>query len=353
VSLNGRDVESVSSRDRPNTDYVLTGSVRSSAETIRVLPRLVDARSGRQVWSAEYDEPLGADNVWSIVDAVSIAVARAVGEPYGPLFDVEVSRAVRADSAADADAYHCLLRFVFALQVISERAHGRATSCFEHVVATEPSSSMSWARLAALYRMEYLHDFNPKADSAAPLDRAAEAVGHALSLDANNVFAQQEMAFLCLLRDDDVGFEQAIARALALSPSADIRAALGINFVKMGQPERGFSLIEQGLAESPRAPPFFFLGYVVHALRMHDYPAAYVWAERMATRDWPLSQAVLAAVAALVGDSERASAAAKRLLELRPTFPENGRALIARGRLGQEVEDLLAQGLALAGLQLR
>jgi hypothetical protein len=106
------------------------------------------------------------------------------------------------------------------------------------------------------------------------------------------------------------------------------------------------------MAESPRAPPFFFLGYTVNALRMHDYAAAFRWAQRMATPDWPLSQAMLAATAALAGHEDRAHVAAERLLELRPSFATTGRSVIARGRLGPDVEALLAEGLALAGVTL-
>jgi hypothetical protein len=120
----------------------------------------------------------------------------------------------------------------------------------------------------------------------------------------------------------------------------------------MGEVERGLALIDEGIADSPRAPPFFFLGYVVQALRARDYAGAYASAERMATREWPLSQAVLAAAAALDGKQERAEQAAKRLLELRPEFARTGRDLIARGRLGADIESELFRGLALAGVAL-
>jgi adenylate cyclase len=336
---------------KPGVEFLLSGSVNTADDTIRVVPQLTDARSGRRVWLANYQEPLAADNVWNVVDAVAKAVAAAVGEPYGPLFDAEVARAAAATPPAP-DPYHCLLRFVFALQVISEAAHGRATACFEGVVAADPGSSMGWARLAALYRMEYLHGFNAKADAPPPLDRATHAAGEALSIDANNPFANQELAFLHLLRGDRIAFEDYVARTLALNPSADIRAALGINFVKMGQVERGLSLIDRSIADSPRAPPFFYMGYVVQALRVHDYDAAYSSAQRMATRDWPFGQAVLAAVAALAGQPEKAREAAKRLRDLQPAFAATGRDLIARGRLGHDVESQLAAGLALAGVPL-
>jgi TolB-like protein/Tfp pilus assembly protein PilF len=330
-------------------DFRLSGSIGTEGDEIRVSSQLVDTRSGKLVWSAKYAEPLATDGVWNVVDAVSSAVTATVGEPYGPVFDAEVARTA---AAAEVDPYHCLLRFLFALQVISEPAHGRATTCFEKVVATDPHSSTSWARLAALYRMEYLHAFNAKAGERPPLERAANAVRQALDNDPNNPFAHQEMAFLCLLLDDRAGFETAVARTLALQPSADIRAALGINFVKMGEVERGLELIDQGIADSPRAPPFFFMGYVMQALRTQDYEAAYKFAQRMATRDWPFSQAVLAAAAALAGRPERAHEAAERLLELRPEFAATGRDLLARARLGDDVESQIESGLQLAGVAL-
>jgi TolB-like protein len=331
-------------------DFRLSGSIRAQGDTIRVSTELAGAESGEVVWSGDFAETLAADSVWRVVDAVSSAVTATVGEPFGPAFDSEVARSA---AEPNVDPYHCLLRFLFAMQVVSEPAHGRATECFEQVVAAEPRSSMSWARLAALYRMEYLHAFNVKVGESPPLERAANAVRQALDSDPNNPFAHQEMAFLCQLLDDRAGFEEAVARTLALHPSADIRAALGINFVKMGEVKRGLELIDRSMAESPRAPPFFFIGYVVHALRLHDYNAAYKFAQRMATRDWPLSQAILAASAALAGRPEQARKAAQRLLELEPEFAATGREFIARGRVGADVEQQLASGLLLAGVELQ
>lgn len=73
----------------------------------------------------------------------------------------------------------------------------------------------------------------------------------------------------------------------------------------------------------------------------------------MEAPEWPLSQALLAAVAVLSDRPEQAQRAAKRLLELRPDFTATGRELIARGKLGSEVESLVAEGLERAGVELR
>jgi adenylate cyclase len=338
--------------DGSKVDYLLTGSLRSTEQTIHVEPRLVDTRTGQQIWAASYEEPFDIANVWSILEDLAGTVATTVGEPYGPLFGAEVAH-VEGAAMQNADGYHCMLRFLFAVQTMSESAHARATACFEQVVAMEPTSSMGWARLAALYRMEYLHDFNARHDDAPALDRALEAVRKALDVDHDNVFAYEELGFISLLRDDSAGAEEALARALALNPSADVRAAIGINFVKMGDTERGFALIERGMAESPRAPPFFFLGYVVNSLRVGDDDAAFNWAERMATPEWPLGQAILAAIAARTRRDDVAQQAAERLLALRPDFAANGRELVRRGRLGPQVESEVLDGLARAGVHLR
>ena len=336
----------------PVVDYILSGSVRNTERAIRVAPRLVAADSGRQVWTQAYERDHGSDTVWNIVDAVAEQVAANVGEPYGPLFDAEVAR-VHGGEDAVSDVYHCGLRFLFAIQVMSPDAHARATACFEHVVAVDPTSSMAWARLASLYRMQYQHDFNVEDDATPPLDRAYDAALRALDADYRNAFAHEELGFVALLRDDRQTFEDSIARALELSPTADIRNAIGANFIRMGETERGLALLDEGIAISPRSPPMFFVGHVVEAMRMCDFEAAVAWNERMEASRWPMSQAFMAANAALSGRPERASRALERLLELRPDFRERGRELIARGKFGSDVEAVLTAGLAAAGLVLQ
>jgi adenylate cyclase len=204
-----------------------------------------------------------------------------------------------------------------------------------------------------MYRTEYLHDFNPRPDDSPALDRALEAIRKALDIDHDNAFAHQELGFISLLRDDPVAAEESFERALALNPSADVRTAIGTHLVTMGDTERGFALIEKGIADSPRAAPFFFVGYFVNAVRMHDDQAAFKWAERMATPEWALSQAMLAAVAARTGHDEVARRATKRLLALRPNFAVNGRELIKHEHLGAETEAVVADGMARAGVELR
>jgi adenylate cyclase len=220
-------------------------------------------------------------------------------------------------------------------------------------VKSDPTSSTSWVRLASLYRMEYMHDFNAKPDQPPALDRALEAVRKALDIDHDAALNHVELGFISMLRDDLVTAEQSLARALELNPSADVRAAIGVNYVKLGDVERGSALIEKSMAESPRAPPFFFVGYFVNAVRQHDEEAAFRWAERMAAPEWPLSQAVLAAVAARTGRADVAQRAVERLRELRPEFAANGRELIGRSRLGDEAEAEITDGLARAGVELR
>jgi len=71
------------------------------------------------------------------------------------------------------------------------------------------------------------------------------------------------------------------------------------------------------------------------------------------TPDWPMSQAVLAALAARTGRTDVARRARERLLVLRPNFAVNGRELIKHEHFGAETEAVLVDGLARAGVELR
>lgn len=345
----GSVADAASARQRASADYVLTASVRNWPDRIRVSPRLIDADTGRQIWTGSYEEAFDLDAMWTILDRVAAGVAAAAGEPFGPVYDEEVAR-VSSEVVARADPYRCFLRFLFAMQVVSEASHGRAVACFEQAVTEAPASSTSWARLATLYRMEYQHGFNARTDAAPALDRALEAARRARELDSNNAMAHEELAFLALLRADFVEFDRSVERALALDASADIRTALGVNLVKLGDVERGLALIDHGFEESPRAPPFFFIGYAVESMRHKDYEQAFAWAERMNSPEWPLSQTFITALAALTGREDRARDGAERLLALRPAFASEIGEQFERWRLGEEVEQCLVEGLVLAGI---
>lgn len=336
----------------PHVDvgYILTGTVRNAANRIRVTARLVAADTNRQIWTRAFDGELDAGVLLEIQEQIATSVATTMGEPFGPIFDAEIARALGLD-AENLDAHDCFLRFLYAAQVLSEATVDDVTSCFERTLQTAPDYATGWAALANLYRMQYEFGYVEE-DGISRLERAMEAARRALDIDGRNALAHQAMATVRRSSGDIEGFEQSVERALSLNPWAAIVGSLGTNLVLAGDSERGLQLIDQALQDSPRSGPFFFTGYVVYYLRMRNYEEALSWASRMDAPQFSASIAFVAALAARTGQQRRAERAARQLLEISPTFPKRGRELIRRWGLGEIAEAELIDGLELAGLRL-
>ena len=73
-------------------DYLLDGSVRRERDKIRLSTRLVDAESGKIIWSETYSDELIPSNVFEIQEDVSQQVSAIVASNYGMIAEADLDR---------------------------------------------------------------------------------------------------------------------------------------------------------------------------------------------------------------------------------------------------------------------
>ena len=73
-------------------DFILEGSVRRDASSIRVSAQLLDTNEGTHVWAETYDRDLSAASIFAIQDEISEQVASALGGAHGAIAASEVRR---------------------------------------------------------------------------------------------------------------------------------------------------------------------------------------------------------------------------------------------------------------------
>jgi TolB-like protein len=76
-------------------DYLLDGSVRRERDQIRLSTRLVDADSGKIIWSESYRDELIPSNVFEIQEDVSQQVSAIVASNYGMIAEAGLAEAQR------------------------------------------------------------------------------------------------------------------------------------------------------------------------------------------------------------------------------------------------------------------
>ncbi len=315
--------------------YVLSGTVRATAGTVRITTRLVSPGSGTQIWSAAYDEPLAPLSDLARQRGLARRIA-AIAEPYGPIFESEVAW-LRTMPAAELALPDCVLKYYEFRRVLDRVRLGEALSCFEAASAREPNSAEAWGGLALLSAERYTHGYG---GDLTALDTAREAARRAMDIDGDNLHANMALTAAQFFSGDD--FRSFAERVLARWPdNGEAQAMLGAFFILAGDTARGRDLVSRALESTARAPSGYHATRALAFLREGSVDEALQTALRIDAPDWPLGHVIVAATAELAGRTDLAARARARAIELEPAIATAFAELLRRWR----VEPVLAADL--------
>ena len=90
-----------------DVQFVLEGSVRKTAQQLRVTARLVDAADGRHIWAETYDREI--DDIFAVQDEIVSSIVHALGAIDGAIERSVWPKANRT-AATNLTAYDCYLQ---------------------------------------------------------------------------------------------------------------------------------------------------------------------------------------------------------------------------------------------------
>ncbi|MBI3797618.1 MAG: tetratricopeptide repeat protein, partial [Deltaproteobacteria bacterium] len=208
--------------------YVLEGSVRKSADQVRITAQLIDATTGEHLWSERYDRPL--KDIFTLQDEI---VRKLVRTLQLQLTLQEQGYIVRKHTD-NPEAYDYYLRgmesFFRAGTEANQAANIQAQQLLEKAVALDPQYAEAYTWLGATYWRAWAYRWSTDPQT---LERALALGQQALALDDALPRAH---SFLGQVYEAKHQYDQAIAegaRAIALDPNnADSRAlqAQTLNF---------------------------------------------------------------------------------------------------------------------------
>jgi TolB-like protein/Tfp pilus assembly protein PilF len=301
-----------------NAAYVLEGSVRNSGDQVRITAQLINTRSGAHEWSETYDRPF--DDVLKLQDAIAAAVARELQLTVA--FEYLQPRTTLKDAAV----YELLLRGRHAFDRFDNDGFAKAATLFQRALDRDPTSADAAAELAFSYEAQGEWGF--LAPTAA-FEQARRLTATALRLDPTNARAHYVLGFLHTVYDWDwPAAEREFQRVAALAPgSADGLIGQALVSRTLGRWDDALREIKAGIAQDPLSPDGFSILMKIQ------------WSR---------------------GNLPEAEAAARRVLDIRPTYGDGhfylGLVLLARGdreaalrEMQQETSDNAQQeGLAIA-----
>jgi TolB-like protein len=299
--------------------YVLEGSVRKSANRVRITGQLVDAATGAHLWAERFDGGFG--DIFELQDQVTESVVGAIA-PAVEKAEIERAKRKPTDSL---DAYALYLRGLARFyQFGSRQANDEALRLFNSAIEIDPDFASAYGRAALRYVFAKNNGwFSDAANEIAEATRLAQRAVE-LGKDDAIALAASGWALAFLVRDLGVG-AALIDRALGLNSNSAEAWFYG-GWVKnwLGEPQAAIERFARAMRLSPLDP--FVTGMRAGTAHAHfflgRYSEAASWAA-MALQDNPDYQAGLrmaAASNAMAGRLEQACEAVARLRQLNPVL---------------------------------
>lgn len=298
--------------------YILDGSLRRRESMVRINARLIDARTGAEIWSER------VDGDWSksmqLQDIITGRLARRL--------DLELTNQESRDAEVtrpnNPDAVDLAMRGWAVLnQPYSREQLAQSSALFERALQIDPGFPKALVGLAGTLAVEVNYRWTD-----APTDqlrRAENAVDQVLSRfpsDAMAHFVKGEIQ-RAKGRNLDAAVGDYVA-AIAINPSlAPAYGSLGATKIRVGRSAEAFAPLQMAIQLSPRDPllnTWYF--YVCHAhTHLGQYDEAIDWCSRsIAVKPFWIAYADLAAANALTGHEREAHAAVAELRRLRPNY---------------------------------
>ncbi len=335
--------------DQHTAKFVLDGSVRSDGTSIKMILKLTETRTGRQIWSDSRRSAVEVASLIAFQEEIAQEVAAKIAGGHGLILKT-MSKDYKRHPPKHMDVYQAVLHYYEFNLSGGPEAFSRALAALEKAVTIEPECSQVWTMLAMLLADSYAGDF-PGYGYQHQLETAFGYAAKGIRLSPDDQRSRVIMAYIHLLRDDlKAGLVEA-ERALNLSPRTLFELdSIGFLLTHFGEWERGPALIEKVMQLNPFYGNYCHFALWLNYFRQKDYSEAYRETMRLKkpANFWdPLAKA---ATLGLLGRYDEGERFAEKLLELKPDFAGKARDLIGRYIKFEEIVERIIEGLNKVGL---
>jgi adenylate cyclase len=328
--------------------YVIEGSVQQERNRVRITVQLIDALSGRHLFSERYNRDL--KDILNLQDEITMKVLTGV---QVKLTVGEVAR-LSEKGTKNLDAYLKVLQAKeYKGGTLNKERVERAMQLLEEAIALDPEYPFAYSILSTAH-----FDLVLIAASESPrgsLQRAVELGKKAIALDDSNSSSHANLSFPYMwLREYDKAISEA-EKAISLSPnSAAAYWALGTVLCFTGRPQEAIPLLQKSLRLSPIPVHSQVLGVLATSYRILDQYEEAIATYRKVLQiygpDHLLAHLGLANTYAVMDREKEARAEGAEVLRIDPKFSLE-RYIKGLPFVDQSQKDRVADALRKAGLK--
>jgi adenylate cyclase len=282
-------------------DYVVEGSIRKIADHVRISARLIDARTGINIWAERFDGTL--NNIFDFQDAVTSKIINALSINL-----TEQDKNRLAGKYSDSiEAYDEFLHGWQKLWLSTREGMIESREYFYKAIELDDQFARAYANLALTYIYDYLHGWSHNDELS--LQKANEYADKAIAIDPRLPQVYWVKGFADIFNRD---YQQSLKNAqksIDLSPNfADGYGLLATTLNYAGNPNEADKVMRKAMQLNPKHPAIYNVIYGEILFNKRDYQGAiesFTEALEM-NPDIEESRIWLAAAYANIGDIEEA-----------------------------------------------
>ena len=225
-------------------DFVLEGSVRRHAGTVRMNARLVDTHTGYQQWADRYDRNAG--DVFAVQDEMTNSIVAALTVRVSP----QEAQRLASRTTNSLAAYDHLLEGQRLSRASTRATNLQAEQAYRKAIVQDPAYGRAYGALAYLLAYRFRRGW-----SDAPvltIDLALELASKAVTLDDAVPQTHWALGYVHLMRGEYALAERAASQAIEIAPNfADGYGLLALIKNALAEPDAAIQLIHKGMQLNP------------------------------------------------------------------------------------------------------
>ena len=294
---------------------ILEGTVQRAGNKLRVNAQLIDATTGRHLWSEKYDREM--KDLFSVQDQISKEVLTALRVKLG---EGEQER-VWSRGTNNLDAYLKFLKAYDHFKSFNKSNMVLTRQICEEAIGLDPKYEAPYSLLGTTHLIDLWFGWGESPRSS--MLKSVTALQKAVSLNPQSDFAYANLGHLYLMQERHDEAVVAGDKSVALNPNGDYNMVLlAMTLMYSGRPDEAIAFFKEAWRRNPYCPAWY-----IHAAGV-AYRGLGKWDEAIAESKRALQRkpdhfpalVVMASVYGMAGRLEEGRTVAKEILRINPGY---------------------------------